>query len=152
MDLQTYLSNAVAVSRAKSLAQSDQLTLGEAIAKLEPIVNRQPEIIKKYEHEAEVRYDFEYLFPTDLMSWRGIYAELALNFEADGTPMKVTAFCEMLKGAVGKTFEGYKGGDFTMSRQTPIWVARYGNSGNTALIDVIDGGYTVLLVTAYRET
>ena len=30
--------------------------------------------------EAIVRYDFEYLFPTSIDSWRGSYDELALNF------------------------------------------------------------------------
>lgn len=37
MDLQTYIQNAVKASRANTLANSDQLTLGELILKLEPI-------------------------------------------------------------------------------------------------------------------
>jgi len=152
MDLQTYLSNAVAASRAKSLAASDQLTLGEIIAKLEPIVEKQKAVIEKYGHEATVQYDFEYLFPTSIDSWRGIYAELALNFESEGTRMTVSDFLKMLKDAVGKTYTGYKGGDFTMSRQTPVWVANYGNSGNTAVIGIVDDEHTVIIITAYRHS
>ena len=152
MDLQTYLSNAVSASRAASFAKSDQISLGELILKLEPIVKKQPELLKEREYEAVVRYDFEYLFPTSFGSWRGIYAELALNFNIEGTPLTVTQFYELCKNTVGKTFTGYKGGDFTMSRATPIWVANYGNSGNTALLDVVDNGYEVLLITGYRES
>ena len=152
MDLQTYLDNAVKADRQKTLSASDQLTLGEMILKLEPIVKNQKPIIEKYEHEATVRYDFEYLFPTDIDSWRGIYAELALNFTSKGEEMKVSAFLKMLKDTVGKTFTGYKGGDFRMNKHTPIWVANYGNSGNTAVIDIVDNEYNVILITGYRET
>lgn len=65
-DLQTYIQNAVKASRANTLANSDQLTLGELILKLEPIVNNQGE-----SDEATVRYDFGYLFPTAINSLRG---------------------------------------------------------------------------------
>ena len=146
MDLQTYIQNAVKASRANTLANSDQLTLGELILKLEPIVKNQ-----KDDDEATVRYDFEYLFPTSIDSWRGSYGELALNFETQGKEMKVSEFLKMLKNCIGKTFTGYKGGDFTMHKGTPIWVANYSHSGNTAIIDVVDNGYVVLLITGYRE-
>lgn len=147
MDLQTYIHNAVKAARANTLANSDQLTLGELILKLEPIVKNQ----KSDDDEATVRYDFEYLFPTSIGSWRGSYDELALNFETEGEEMKVSEFLAMLKECIGKTFTGYKGGDFTMHKGTPIWVANYSHSGNTAVIDVVDNRYVVLLITGYRE-
>ncbi len=145
--MQSYIENAVAASRAKTLANSDQLTLGELILKLEPIVAKQ----KDRTDEATVHYDFEYLFPNSIDSWRGSYAELALNYMVDGTPMKVTDFYNMLKETVGKEFTGYKGGEYIMSRQTPIWVANYSHSGNTAVIDVVDNDYVVVIITGYRE-
>lgn len=147
MNLQTYLENAVKASRAKSLSESDQLTLGELILKLEPIVEKQ----KDRKEEAEVTYDFEYLFPDNIGSWRGSYDELALNYQTDGSPMLVSDFLKMLKSCIGKEFTGYKGGEFKMHKGTPIWVANYGNSGNTAVIDVVDKGCEVILITAYRE-
>lgn len=145
MDLQTYLNNAVAASRQESLANSDQLTLGELILKLEPIVKKQGD------NEAMVRYDFEYLFPNDIYSWRGSYSELALNYNTEGEAMKVSDFLKMLKDCIGKEFTGYKGGEFTMNKHTPIWVANYSHSGNTAVIDVVDNDWQVLLITGYRE-
>jgi len=159
MDLQTYLNNAVKAQRQESLANSDQLTLGELILKLESIVAKQADRIKEGQEEATVRYDFEYLFPTCFDSWRGIYAELALNFVdnnyaplRDVKELKVSDFLQLCKDTVGREFTGYKGGEYIMNRHTPIWVANYGNSGNTALIDVVDDSYIIILITGYRET
>ena len=56
-----------------------------------------------------------------------------------------------VQSAIGDVFEGYKGGDFTMDKNTPIWVANYSHSGNTAVVDVLDCDYQVILVTGYRE-
>jgi len=128
------------------MANSNQLTLGELILKIEPIAKNQKE-----SEEATVKYDFEYLFPTTISSWRGSYDELALNFEASGYRMKVSDFLKMLKDCIGKTFTGYKGGEYKMHKGTPIWVANYSHSGNTAVIDVVDNGYEVILITGLCE-
>jgi hypothetical protein len=149
MDLQTFLDNKVKALRQQTLANSDQLTLGQLIEKIEAIVKKGYKCHD--DSEPTVRYDFEYLFPTTIDSWRGSYAELALNFETSGEELPVSKFLELLKSAVGKTFEGYKGGDFIMDERTPIWVANYSHSGNTAVVDVLDCDYQVILVTGYRE-
>jgi hypothetical protein len=102
-----------------------------------------------------VYFDFEYFFPTTIDSWRGIYSELALDIDSSRGGVKampVTKFSKMLKNTVGKTFTGYKGGEFVMGKHTPVWVANYGNSGNTAVIDIIDKEYKVIIMTGYRET
>jgi len=155
MDLQTVLENSAKAARQEEMKTSPQLTLGELILKIAVLIPAQEAVKKKYDHEAKVGYDFEYLFPTDIASYRGIYAELALNFKSQEygekavDPMAVTAFLEMLKGCIGKTFEGYKGGDFMMGKNTPIWVANYGNSGRTAVVDVLDEEHSVTLITRY---
>lgn len=150
MDLQTMLDNAVITSRNESLKGSPQLLLGELIAKLEPLIANQEAVKEKYGQEANVVFDFEYLKPTGISSWRGSYRELALEF--DGTnEFTVTEFVELLKGAIGKTYQGYKGGDFLMGKQTPIWVANYGNSGSTGVVGVLNNEHTVILETARCE-
>ena len=151
MDLQTYLDNAVKAARAESMKISDQLTLGEMILKIEPLLSKQKDIKKKYKHEATVVYDFEYLFPKTIDSWRGSYVELALDFNSEGEPMSITEFYNMLKDTIGKEFTGYKGGEFVMGKNTPVWVANYGNSGNTAVIDIVDDEYKIIIITGYRE-
>lgn len=129
------------------MAESDQLTLGGIIKKLVPIVENQ----KEREDEATVCFDFADTFPTKIDSWRGSYAELALNYTSEGEELRVTDFLNLLKSTVGKTLKGYKGGDYTMDENTPVWVANWGRSGNTAVIEVVDDGYQVILMTGYRE-
>ena len=57
------------------------------------------------------------------MSYRGSYDELAFE------PKDDVSFGEMLthaKAALGATFTGYKGGEYTMESYTPCWIAEYG--------------------------
>lgn len=59
------------------------------------------------------------------MSYRGYYEDVAFE------PVEETTFGEMLKhaeSALGTTFTGYKGGDFTMHEYTDCWIASYGTS------------------------
>jgi len=124
--------------------KSEQLSLGEMILKLEPIVEKQKQRIAENKTEATVQYDFEYLYPTSINSWRG-------TDENGYKPMTVTEFLALLRGCVGKGFTGYKGGKFIMTKNTPVWVANFGNSGNTAVIDIIDNNYSVIIITGHRE-
>jgi len=61
------------------------------------------------------------------ISYRGYYSDLAFK-PSD----KVRAVADVLKAArdcMGEMFEGYKGGDFVMGVDTPIWSADYGDCG-----------------------
>lgn len=158
MDFQKMIDNVVKAQRAEEMKTSEQLTLGELIAKLEPIVEKQKD--KKKEDEAIVSFDFEYAFPTGFSSWRGSYAEIAIEFDfvgygfGDYTPKDkkeptVSEFLSLAKSVLGKTYTGWKGGDFVMGKTTPVWVANPGNSGETAVVDVLDEGYSVKLITKY---
>lgn len=144
MDIQKIMDNAVKAKRAESFKDSTQLTLGEIISKLEAIPEREDD-------EATVCFDFEYLRPTSLDSWRGSYNELALGFSDDGQEPKLSDFIKHLKDAVGKEYEGYKGGEYTMSRHTPVWVANHGNAGSTSIVDILNNGYEVILITGRTE-
>jgi len=63
----------------------------------------------------------------DPHSYRGYYSDLAFKKTED----KITAgkALEMARGCMGEIFEGYKGGDFQMGRNTPVWCADYGCCG-----------------------
>ena len=151
------IHNQVETERAKRVSLSDQLTLGELIAKLEAIPIYWD---KRDKDEKTVIFNFEYAIPICLDSWRGSYSELAINFdflgyehfsEVEPKEMKITDFIKMLKEAIGKEYTGWKGGNFVMGKTTPLWVANDGNAGNTAVIGVIDNGYEVILETGRRE-
>ena len=59
-------------------------------------------------------------------SYRGYYDELAFEPVPDTT---VGAMLTDAKEAFGRTYSGYKGGDYTMDGFTPVWLARYGDTG-----------------------
>jgi len=63
-------------------------------------------------------------------SYRGYYNDLAFE------PRQNISIGDMLaaaRSAVGATFEGYKGGDYTMSEYTDCWIANYGRDGDNKL-------------------
>jgi hypothetical protein len=70
---------------------------------------------------------------TEPHSYRGYYSDLA--FEPSGDPVLVGDLLQECKSAMGKVFEGYKGGDYMMGENTPVWVASYGCCG-LKLIDI----------------
>jgi hypothetical protein len=69
-------------------------------------------------------------------SYRGYYTDLA--FER-GPRATVGETLTMLRGCMGEVFQGYKGGDYQMGRNTPVWVASYGECG-PKIVAVSDDG------------
>jgi hypothetical protein len=59
-------------------------------------------------------------------SYRGYYDEVAFE-PAENTT--VGAMLDEAKKAIGSTYEGYKGGEYTMLAGTYCWLARYGEIG-----------------------
>lgn len=94
--------------------------------------------------------DLAGLNPVEFISWRGVYADLALTPAPGGERMTTRQLLELCRAAEGATFEGYKGGDFVMSADTPVWVDYYGEvhrwgitsiscaSGDVVLLNVRD--------------
>ena len=101
-----------------------------------------------------VRFDFCGLVPTSARSYRGYYDHLAFGWcdsdERDSLDT-VGKLRSNVSDAMGRTFEGYKGGDFVMHRGTPLWVAEYGRSDSTAVCGVHVTEWCVTLRTAYCE-
>lgn len=147
LDIQNILHNAVSAKRAETLKDSEQVTLGELILMLEAVLDK----------TLPVYFDNTKKKPVCIGSWRGSYSELYISYEPkdedgynsnivewesdDGQykdyktmstklPKKCTGqnLLDMLKECKGKTFTGYKGGDYLMGKNTPIWVASYGSS------------------------
>lgn len=83
-----------------------------------------------------------------LDSYRGFYDDLA--FEPDDKQETVGEVLQRCRDAMGRVFEGYKGGDYMMGELTPLWVASYGCCGDR-LIDLDAIGEVVKPVTAPWE-
>lgn len=152
MDIQTILDNAVKAGRAKIMESSDQLTLGELILKLEYVKNKElPVFFDETEysptgfcswrgHYRELAITYSegeanncYDAPLDTCEKDEFgdhhYECQCGNKDGHDTTLKsptAQSFLDMLNFIKGRYFIGYKGGDFTMSRQTPIWVANDG--------------------------
>lgn len=107
------------------------ILLGELIAQLE-----------KLPADGEINWAFASLPITAVDSWRGVYAELALgwgeNRRRDQPALRtVGELLQNLRAAVGRTFEGYKGGQFTMGLGTPVWCDNYGEYTQTRIVSVL---------------
>jgi hypothetical protein len=84
------------------------------------------EALKGAEADAIVRFDVGGS-PTSPHSYRGYYDDL--SFEAAAEPVTVERLLVGAENCIGRTFEGYKGGDFLMDAETPLWLAPYGCTG-----------------------
>ena len=154
MSLQDAIMQKVKEARTLEFLCSNQLSLGKLIKKIRSIAKEQEERLKEGLSEAVVIHSFCGLFPTEIDSWRGSYDELALNFTSfknDKEPMTVSVFLKMLEETVGKTFIGYKGGEFKMDEGTPVWIDNYGESSHTQVVGVLDDGYWIVLIAGYGE-
>lgn len=106
------------------------------------------ELIKALERkgaEESVRIGFVHFKPDlTIRSYRGDYSQLAIGYK-DGGDCKVGELVAVLKEAVGKEFTGYKGGEYTMDEDTPVYIANSGESGGTYIADVRNDGWVVTL-------
>jgi hypothetical protein len=95
------------------------------------------DVLDKADPEAVVSFD-DGMHPGNCGSYRGYYADLA--FEPVGQQVSVATFNKWCKSAAGSTFQGYKGGEFNMGLDTPLWRAPYGCTGPAIIAaDVVDG-------------
>ena len=88
--------------------------LGDLISALEGIDPNYMVYIKPYN-----------LRPTGFDSYRGYYEDLSLSYDCDHD-CTVADLLKWAKNAEGKTYMGYKGGEFYMTNKTPIWISNYG--------------------------
>lgn len=65
--------------------------------------------------------------PAAIDSYRGYYERLAL--ETEPAPRTTAQVVALLDSADGKTFHGYKGGEYAMDSTTFVHVAPYGECG-----------------------
>lgn len=103
------------------------MNLGELIDAVEPYKDV----------EGWVMFDFGSASPDGIDSYRGYYDRLALGFSGERSDiMTPKDFYILLTSAVNKTFTGYKGGKYTMDRDTPVHVANYGETSSTEIVRV----------------
>lgn len=88
----------------------DQMTVGEIL-----------QLLHAYPEQFETRWSFH-----GPHSYRGYYDQVAVSVRDDGQTV-----AEMRRTVADclDTFTGWKGGEFTMDADTPVWVAEPGLTG-----------------------
>ena len=181
-NLNDYLQNIMKAKRADDMLNSEQLNLGELILKLEAVTNKELPIVfdyKKYKPtgldswrgsycELSIQYDGGgtcYEQPKDTCKMDEMFGYHAYDCPCGGSKgystslpesPKVKDLLEKCRLILGKYVVGYKGGDFTMGKTTPVWVANYGESAgfrknknydSTAVVDILETKKAVVIVT-----
>lgn len=99
----------------------------------------------------DVVFDFGGFTPDLLASYRGDYSQLAISYRQNIDDMKVSELLGKLKEAVGKTFVGYKGGDYKMDTDTLIWAANTGETPHTAITGIANCTWKTVLTTEFCD-
>ena len=125
------------------------LEVGELIDSLMEVI---PQGVKMKYLDKIVKYDFNpNVKSLKLDSWRGIYSELTLDYDTGG---KETTLGELLKdleiSVKGKVFHGYKGGQYRMNIDTPVWADPSGMYNERMIIGVEDTDDCIMLKTMVR--
>lgn len=112
-----------------------QLNLGELIT-----------LLATADDLAQVYFDYGYSSPGRLISWRGSYVEMSLTSSTDVTT--VGALLKHLEEMLGTTVEGYKGGDYAVRRDCPMWADDYSECPGTAIVGIDKSSdYQVIIQT-----
>ncbi len=113
------------------------VTLGEAIR-----------ILANVPGHFSVEFDYVQGAPMKPHSYRGYYSDLALDADPEHMKLNANGVLKMLSNALGKTFTGWKGGDFKMDKDTPLWLAAEGSTGRAILgMEVFINTQCVLIKT-----
>ena len=106
------------------------VTLGEMIDFLTDTDINAPVLL----NPAESGLDFGYNSIGYPHSFKGIHSDMA--FEPSAEKMFRNNLLRICQGAVNSSYAGYKGGEFTMTRKTPLWVSEYGEDSGIAIVQL----------------
>lgn len=106
-------------------------------------------LLKNCQENSHVSFNFPEQYPEHFLSYRGYYDQIALGHGPFNYPEPVTRDLLIARtlAAIGMTFSGYKGGEYIMTADTPVWVANASNPSGYALTRVQDTGYDIILHT-----
>lgn len=136
-DMLRVIHDAVAMQALRESADAGQITLGELAALLDAAPDI-PVVLRSANLGGVQR-------PGEYNSFRGYYDHIALG--TGDSDVTAHALAAQTRAAIGATFMGYKGGEFTMSRATPVWYADVGDGNGYRIVDVVVRGDCIELVS-----
>lgn len=117
------------------------MTLGELIDQLKAVKDKTKVVLIQPGNRNPAGFD----------SWRGSYDELALGY-GGSEPVTVKQLLKQARAANGKTFNGWKGGEFVMDRSTPVWIDNPGEYHEQALEIAIETDIELNFFSGFRGT
>lgn len=127
-------------------------TLGGLIKGIEEVI---PQLQEK--GSCDVVFDFCGALATEIHSYRGFYDHLAIGWRAQDSYLASASLLKMdhlhyaLRAARGSTFTGYKGGDYKMCDETPIWVDNASDATLTAIKRLKYSPFKVIIATSNED-
>lgn len=116
--------------------KNNGLNLGQFIAALESV-----------EMDKEINFSFCYLTPNIFQSYRGCYEDLCLTYKEPDYETHVRDILLRAREAVGKTFQGYKGGSYTMTNKSALWVSKKDCASDTIVTSLKETSTSVIIET-----
>lgn len=92
----------------------------------------------------------------DVDSYRGYYEQLAIEpgsqekLDEEG-PTRCIDMAQTLLESLNKTFYGYKGGEFSMFDETPVWVSEHGIASGDMVVGVEEKADMVVIFTKKEQ-
>lgn len=102
--------------------------------------------LKKLDQSKAIYFDWAMQVPTTVCSYRGYFADLAVNF-TDKNFILTSNFLETLEKSNNQYFSGYKGGLFQMHNASRLWVANRGETSYTVIVEVKEFLHGNVIVT-----
>lgn len=114
------------------------MSLGSLIKAVEAVPRRSP-FNATDNREHCVWIGLRGLAPRGFCSYRGDYSHLAIVITTNGDKgMDRALFLEELRAQIGAVHQGWKGGEYTMTADTPVWAVTHpGFSGSNAIVGVL---------------
>lgn len=122
-----------------------QLTINQLIEKLEAVTSWATPKFVGNDWEGK---PFEYFVSGDFDSSRAFYVNLAIGWSTEDNKYSVNQLREELKEQLGKTYGGYKGGEFLMLPDTLVDCGFNWGQGLGGVYDVVERDQTVYLLVA----
>lgn len=120
-----------------------QMTLWQMIDKIEKLFVEFPEM-------TYCSFDWWWAIPTWFESYRWRYSDLAIEYSWDSW-LWAKEFLEELKKCIWKTFYWYKWWEFTMNKDTFVYVSNYWRSSWTYIVDIEWRKYWLKIRTAQEN-
>lgn len=103
------------------------------------------------DQQKSLSFDFGGFVPHSINSYRGYYNHLAISYVGPEKECTVAMLLKVTEDALGRVYSGYKGGDFRMHMETPVWASNRGECHSTAIVSVTEHPWCVILDTKFID-